>query len=107
MSFKCVEGRLNPLAKKHQFEIFGYDFMIDQNLCPWLIEINTNPCIEETSALLKMYLPRMINDCFKLTLDPLFPPPKEKELEGKEQLYKIENHPDGDNLWQHIYTMKP
>lgn len=77
MSFKCVDGKLNPNAKKHQFEIFGYDFMIDENLTPWLIEINTNPCLEETSALLKMLLPRMIDDAFKLTLDVLFPAPKD------------------------------
>lgn len=32
LSFKCVDGKLNPNAKKHQFEIFGYDFMIDEML---------------------------------------------------------------------------
>lgn len=79
MSFKCVDGKLNPSAKKHQFEIFGYDFMIDQMLQPWLIEVNTNPCLEETSAILKKFLPRMIDDAFKLTLDVLFPAPKDAE----------------------------
>jgi len=78
-TFKCVDGgRLNPSAKKHSFEIFGYDFMIDEYLNPWLIEVNTNPCLEETSALLRTLLPRMIDDAFKLTVDVLFPPPKEK-----------------------------
>jgi hypothetical protein len=43
--------------------------MIDSNLVPWLIEINTNPCLEETSKLLKTLLPRMLNDAFRLTLD--------------------------------------
>lgn len=70
MTFQCVDNnRLNPNGKKHQFEIFGYDFMIDSNLVPWLIEINTNPCLEETSKLLKTLLPRMLNDAFRLTLD--------------------------------------
>ena len=77
MTMKCVDqGRLNPQNKKYQFEIFGYDFMIDESIKPWLIEVNTNPCIEETSQLLKMLLPRMIDDAFKLTLDYLYPPPK-------------------------------
>lgn len=50
MTMKCVDqGRLNPSNKKYQFEIFGYDFMIDETMKPWLIEVNTNPCIEETS----------------------------------------------------------
>jgi tubulin--tyrosine ligase len=53
MTFKCTDsGRFNPNMKKHQFEIFGYDFMIDRELRPWLIEVNTNPCLEESSALL-------------------------------------------------------
>ena len=47
--------------------------MIDQNLKPWLIEVNTNPCLEETSKLLKQYLPRMLDDAFKLTVDQIFP----------------------------------
>ena len=79
-------------------------------LQPWLIEVNTNPCLEETSAILKKFLPRMIDDAFKLTLDVLFPAPREKDQEPKEpreQAFKIENHPDEENLWQHIYTLKP
>jgi len=47
--------------------------MIDEQLEPWLIEVNTNPCLEESSALLKQFLPRMIDDAFKLTLDLVFP----------------------------------
>ena len=47
--------------------------MIDSQLRPWLIEINTNPCLEETSKLLSELLPRMLDDAFKLTLDVLFP----------------------------------
>jgi hypothetical protein len=91
--------------------------MIDQNLQPWLIEVNTNPCLEETSALLKMQLPRMLDDAFKLTLDVLFPAPKDRSLGEESQepkepkepkaVFKIENYPDDENLWQHIYTMKP
>jgi hypothetical protein len=74
LTLKSVDGKLNPQNKKHCFEIFGYDFMIDQNLTPWLIEVNTNPCLQETSALLKKLLPRMIDDAFKLTLDVIYPP---------------------------------
>ena len=70
MSLKSVDnGRLNPNMKKNTFEIFGYDFMIDEEIRPWLIEVNTNPCLEETSALLRQLLPRMLDDAFKLTLD--------------------------------------
>jgi len=55
-------------------EIFGYDFMVDKNLRPWLIEVNTNPCLEESNQLLSQLIPRMLDDAFKLTLDIMFPP---------------------------------
>lgn len=29
LTLKSVDGKLNPQGKKHCFEIFGYDFMID------------------------------------------------------------------------------
>ena len=34
------------------FELFGYDFLIDEDFRVWLIEVNTNPCLEESSPLL-------------------------------------------------------
>jgi D-alanine-D-alanine ligase-like ATP-grasp enzyme len=61
------------MNKRLCFEIFGYDFMIDENMKAWLIEVNTNPCIEESSQILKQYLPRMIDDAFKLSIDVVFP----------------------------------
>jgi D-alanine-D-alanine ligase-like ATP-grasp enzyme len=59
-------------------EIFGYDFILDEDLNPWLIEVNTNPCLEESSTLLKTLIPRMIDDALKLTVDIIFPPKKPK-----------------------------
>ena len=58
------------------FELFGYDFILDRELGIWLIEVNTNPCLEESSKLLQIYLPRMVNDMLKLTVDVAFPPKK-------------------------------
>ena len=30
---------------RQRFEIFGLDFLIDENFKVWLIEANTNPCL--------------------------------------------------------------
>ena len=33
-------------------ELFGYDFMIDEDFNTWLIEVNTNPSLSESSNYL-------------------------------------------------------
>lgn len=43
---------IDEQRKQNNFEIFGLDFMLDWNLKPWLIEINTNPCLELSCPLL-------------------------------------------------------
>ena len=82
-SLRSVEGKLNPANRKFCMEIFGYDFIIDKSLNPWLIEVNTNPCLEETSTLLKLLIPRMVDDALRLTLDQVFPPKKTRTLNEK------------------------
>ena len=66
---QSVFNKINKNGRKNCFEIFGYDFIIDEVYNPWLIEVNTNPCIEESSPMLEIYLPRMLDDAFKLTID--------------------------------------
>jgi hypothetical protein len=72
-SMESVRNKLNPDGRKGCFELLGFDFMIDADFTVWLIECNTNPCIEESSQLLKVLLPRMLDDAFKLTVDKHFP----------------------------------
>lgn len=42
-SILSVKTQLNPNKRKNVFEIFGYDFLIDEDFRIWLIEVNTNP----------------------------------------------------------------
>jgi hypothetical protein len=78
-SMNSVKKTLNLNERKYCFELFGYDFMIDIEGALWLIEVNTNPCIEESSPLLASLIPRMLDDAFKLTIDVMFPEPTKKE----------------------------
>lgn len=49
--------------------------MIDNNYHPWIIEVNTNPCLELSSPLLSRLIPAMVENAFRIGLDPIFPPP--------------------------------
>ena len=69
-SFKSVKGQIQ--CQKHTFELLGYDFILDEDLNTYLIEVNTNPCLEESNELLRKLLPRMIDDTLNIVLDPVF-----------------------------------
>ena len=85
LSLQSIVNKINKNERRYCFEIFGYDVIIDEVFNVWLIEINTNPCIEESSPLLKQYVHRMIDDAFKLTIDKLFPYESGKiNTQGKE-----------------------
>jgi tubulin--tyrosine ligase like protein 10 len=50
------------------FELFGFDFLIDDNLNPYLIEINTNPALYTDTLAQKELLPKLVEDIVKMSL---------------------------------------
>lgn len=74
-SMRASAELLNEGRKGNNFEIFGFDFMIDSHFRPWLIEINTNPCLELSSPVLMDVLPNLIENVVKVGVDSVFPPP--------------------------------
>jgi hypothetical protein len=73
-SILSVAHELNPNGRENMFELFGFDFMIDEDFRTWLIEINTNPYLGIPNVFIEQLLPRMLNDMVVLTVDPIFPP---------------------------------
>ncbi|OMJ85917.1 hypothetical protein SteCoe_12694 [Stentor coeruleus] len=67
--------KIDPKKRLHSMEILGYDFMIDRKFRPWLIEVNTNPCLELASPLLSSLIPAMVENAFKISVDSIFPAP--------------------------------
>lgn len=113
-----VRQKINKNNRKFCMEIFGYDFMIDSEMSPWLIEVNTNPCLEESNQLLKNLIPRMLDDAFKLTLDVMFPPMapakisealgEEEPLQSSPKVFPVNGYTDTENLFgeQPFYILR-
>jgi hypothetical protein len=49
--------------------------MVDENLKPWLIEVNTNPSLETCCPLLAKIMTQLLDHSLALSVDPVFPPP--------------------------------
>ena len=93
-------GKIDPQKREHGFEIFGLDFMIDKNFKVWLIEINTNPCLETSSPILRNVVSQLLDHSFKICIDPLFPPPWPMKKFGR---YNTMNNYWRDNLYTLIF----
>lgn len=78
-TFQATWEKLDPNHRCYTFEILGYDFMIDSDMKVWLIEVNTNPCLSLSSAHLSKLIPAMLDNAFRLVLDPYFPEPASKK----------------------------
>ena len=74
VSMRCGKNRINKYNRNFQFEIFGYDFMLDNDFNAFLIEINTNPGLEISSPWIQIVVPRMLDDALRLTVDKVFEP---------------------------------
>ena len=72
LTMRSAKYKINKNRRNYQFEIFGYDFMMDSKFNLFLIEINTNPGLEESSPWIKLIVPRMLDDALRLTIDQLF-----------------------------------
>jgi hypothetical protein len=50
--------------------------MFDDDFKPYLIEVNTNPCLELSCPLLARLVPSMLENAFRIVVDPMFPAPE-------------------------------
>ena len=85
ISMRSAKDKINKNGRNYQFEIFGYDFMLDNDFNVYLIEINTNPGLEESSPWIKVIVPRMLDDALRLTVDQIFEPKYDFNLNYKDE----------------------
>ena len=104
ISMNAIGRRLKGVPKVLSFQIFGYDFIIDKEYNPWILEINDNPGLEISSELISHLIPRMVDDALRLTVDKVFPTEYDKEVitnDGKN--YKSKYHLDGFNDEENLF----
>jgi len=77
LTMNTIKKKINANRRKHCFELFGFDYFIDSDYNVFLIEVNTNPCLEESSRLLSKLFPRLIDDLLRLTIDQIYLPTKD------------------------------
>jgi hypothetical protein len=79
-SASSVRERIASRNIAKTFQLFGYDFLLDEDYNMWLIEVNCNPCLEESSQLLGSLLRTMLSGLVVLT--DLEDPKSEAKAEG-------------------------
>ena len=65
---------MNPNKRKGCFELFGFDFIIDEDFRVWLLEVNSNPYLGMPNKYIEELLPKMLDDMMKIVVDPIFEP---------------------------------
>lgn len=59
---KASASYLDQDCHQNNFEVFGLDFMVDSSLKLWLIEANSNPCLELSCPLLCQMIPNLVEN---------------------------------------------
>eukprot|EP00638_Chattonella_subsalsa_P022939 CAMPEP_0117885790 /NCGR_PEP_ID=MMETSP0950-20121206/19891_1 /TAXON_ID=44440 /ORGANISM="Chattonella subsalsa, Strain CCMP2191" /LENGTH=141 /DNA_ID=CAMNT_0005742827 /DNA_START=49 /DNA_END=474 /DNA_ORIENTATION=- len=79
---KSIQPRMKKIAKwslmavqdliehrKNSWELYGYDYMIDENYQPYLIEINSSPACDYSTYVTEVYVKQALTDLVKVTID--------------------------------------
>ena len=110
ISMKSVGKKLLRTNPVLSFEIFGYDFIIDNEFKPWILEINNNPGLVISSGVIEKIIPRMLDDAFRLTIDKIFDTKydlscKDDDWKYKSK-YKLEGFTDEENVFEFLCNIK-
>ena len=87
-TFLCAKRKMNPNGRTNVFELFGFDFLLDEDFRIWLIECNYNPFLGMPCEFMRTLVPNMINDMLKIVLDPVLKP-KNQVDPGRENDFEL------------------
>ena len=103
ISFKSVGKKLTKINPVLCFEIFGYDFILDSDFNPWILEINNNPGLGISSPVIQKLVPRMLDDAFRLTIDKVFDTKYSEDVIDENGNYKSKYQLDGFNDEENVF----
>ena len=86
--FLCVRNKMNPNNRKGAFELFGFDFLLDEDFRIWLIEVNYNPFLGTPNSYMEKLVPQMVDDMIKIVIDPYLKP-KNTPNNDRENLFEL------------------
>ena len=76
--------------------------MLDENFKIWLIEVNTNPCLETSTSFLYKLITSMIDNAFSITIDSFY----RASEKTKKTNFPRENEPFKTNNFCCIFSKK-
>lgn len=87
----CMMRLREGVKGRRCFEIFSADFVIDEDLRPWLIDISENPCLDTPTDTHEALVDGMIRQAVSLAIDPLFPPILQENAQDTPQAIELKN----------------
>ena len=109
LSLKAVSKKLTKVNPVLCFEIFGYDFIVDNEFRPWILEINDNPGLCISSPVIEKIIPRMLDDAFRLTIDVVFNTKYSPECFDSKKRYKskfkLDGFTDNENIFEFLCNL--
>ncbi|CAE7754196.1 TTLL3C [Symbiodinium microadriaticum] len=81
--------------RKNSWELYGLDFMLDEDFTPWLIEINSSPACDYSTPITERYVKKALVELLDVVLDV-----REWEMQSK----KSRGDKPKTGGWENIYT---
>ena len=53
------------MIRQNAFELYGADFMLTEDLSPWLLEINSSPCMSKSTHATAQLVDQVMEDTLK------------------------------------------